>query len=296
VPGEDNPQQELELTGVVVHEPANAAAVVPMLDKPVQAKVNANLALRSISTLSVTNHGSADITVPIQWEIGGTPDGTDLSLVLESQSNSYSLPAPIGPSWYPLQDWSTDRTVRDLSHFRLPGIIASGLYKASVKVQDNPSRNSIRVEIGNVEVEDRSHSFAIPQNGQAMDCTWQGGIRLVRLDMPANPRAGEGLNLSLIWKADGPAKRDWKVFLHLVDPDGTIRAQRDAYPLEGSASTLSWQTAEVLTDDQTISLPSDLPAGSYRLQIGFYDPQTNERLMRTDGTDLCAVPVSVVRP
>jgi 4-amino-4-deoxy-L-arabinose transferase-like glycosyltransferase len=294
VPGEDNPQQELELASVVVHEPANTADVAPMLDKPVQAKVNANLALRSTATLSVTKRAGAELTVPMQWEIGGAPDGIDLSLVLRSPSNSYSLPGPIGPSWYRIQDWNTGRTVRNLSHFRLPGNIAPGLYKASLKVQDNSSMNSLRVEIGTVEVEDRSHSFTVPQDGQAMDCTWQEGIRLVRLNMPANSRAGEGLNLSLIWKADGPTKRDWKVFLHLVDADGTIRAQRDAYPMEGGASTLSWQTAEVLTDNQVISLPPDLPAGRYRLQIGFYDAETNERLMRTDGTDLCTVPVSVV--
>jgi hypothetical protein len=43
-------------------------------------------------------------------------------------------------------------------------------------------------------------------------------------------RAGEPLTLTLYWRAREPIDADYKVFIHLVDRDGVLRAQEDVRP------------------------------------------------------------------
>jgi hypothetical protein len=61
------------------------------------------------------------------------------------------------------------------------------------------------------------------------------------------------------------------VFVHLVGPDNTTVAQRDAQPLNGFAPTNLWTPGLLLTDDFVLELPPALPAGLYEVRVGLYD-------------------------
>ena len=63
----------------------------------------------------------------------------------------------------------------------------------------------------------------------------------------------------------------YKVFLHLLDPDGRLVAQRDSEPSGGLAPTTSWSTSETIIDNHGLLLPSDLPPGDYTLIMGLYN-------------------------
>jgi hypothetical protein len=74
--------------------------------------------------------------------------------------------------------------------------------------------------------------------------------------------------------------QDYTVFVHLVGPDDQLLAQHDGQPWSKvPLPTSTWQPGEELRDEHRLSLPPDLPPGSYRLQAGAYDWQTLERLL-----------------
>jgi len=82
------------------------------------------------------------------------------------------------------------------------------------------------------------------------------------------------------WRAGG-APRPIKLFLHVLDVNGQIAAQWDGL----GAAWEGWQEGDTLAQVQTIALPPQLPAGTYRLVTGLYDPETNQRWRFADGQD-----------
>ena len=74
-----------------------------------------------------------------------------------------------------------------------------------------------------------------------------------------------------MWRADGgPTPDHWKVFTHLLDAGSQVVAQRDAEPADNLRPTTSWTLGERIEDNYGITVPPNLPAGSYTLEIGMY--------------------------
>jgi hypothetical protein len=86
------------------------------------------------------------------------------------------------------------------------------------------------------------------------------------------------MTVTLSWHTLGPAPKDDTVFMHLVDPNGRTVAQHDGPPDMGNYATSRWAAGTAFSDVHPLPLPAQLPAGRYTLQIGLYDPVTNERL------------------
>jgi 4-amino-4-deoxy-L-arabinose transferase-like glycosyltransferase len=91
-------------------------------------------------------------------------------------------------------------------------------------------------------------------------------------------RAGQSLPLTLAWQAVGPVAGDYTVFLHLLGADGQRYAQGDGPPLKGLQPTTHWLKGETLPDRRLLSLAPDLKPGRYRLVVGLYTLENDERL------------------
>ena len=52
--------------------------------------------------------------------------------------------------------------------------------------------------------------------------------------------------------------------------------------MRASAQSSSWIAGEVLTDTVSLTIPEDVPAGSYSLAVGWYDGETLQRLEARD--------------
>jgi hypothetical protein len=98
---------------------------------------------------------------------------------------------------------------------------------------------------------------------------------------PALP--GATLNVTLYWQATDTPSRDYTVFVHLLGPDGVQVAGADGPPVEDFYPTSLWRSGDRVEDQHVMSLPGDMPAGTYRIAIGLYDPTTGQRLARLDG-------------
>lgn len=82
---------------------------------------------------------------------------------------------------------------------------------------------------------------------------------------------GDIVQVTLFWQTAVPLNQRYKVFLHLVGPDGALLAQRDSEPGGNLKPTTIWQPGEVVADNHGILLSADFPPGRYTLLLGLYD-------------------------
>jgi hypothetical protein len=116
-----------------------------------------------------------------------------------------------------------------------------------------------------------------------------GGIARLRGYTLQGPDDGSRtMTVLLYWEPLAQSEIDYKVFAHLIGPprpDGNpLWDQEDHAPLYGFASTLTWDTKTLYRDPyHLLEKPEpELIPGTYTIQVGLYDPTTNERLTVTD--------------
>ncbi|MCL4489694.1 MAG: glycosyltransferase family 39 protein [Chloroflexi bacterium] len=93
---------------------------------------------------------------------------------------------------------------------------------------------------------------------------------------------GDIVLLSLNWRADRSPTGRYKVFVHLLDSDGRVVAQRDGEPVGDTRITTSWRAGEAVEDHYGVLIPAQLPAGEYRIEVGMYRADNGARLAMTD--------------
>ena len=94
---------------------------------------------------------------------------------------------------------------------------------------------------------------------------------------PASP-PGQGLIVTLYWRAQRSGLPGFFVYLRAIDDAGQVRARADSPPVMGFWPTSRWPAGELIADEQVLERPADTPPGSYQLEVGMYDPETWEVL------------------
>jgi len=105
---------------------------------------------------------------------------------------------------------------------------------------------------------------------------------------------GGTLIVTLLWEAAGPPPPHDKVFVHLLDPAGNKVAQHDGEPFDGIYPTGRWAEGEAVRDVHRLHLPASLPPGRYRVWVGLYDRETEER-RESDGRDAVLIGEIIVK-
>ncbi len=94
-----------------------------------------------------------------------------------------------------------------------------------------------------------------------------------------NVAPGDVLPVKLQWEAEAAPPEDYRVFLQLLNEDGSLVAGRDAVPAGWSRPTSSWTAGERITDRHALLIPPDMPPSNLTLIVGLYNPRQNaERL------------------
>ena len=96
-------------------------------------------------------------------------------------------------------------------------------------------------------------------------------------------RHGATVRLILYWQSLCPIETDYTVFVHLVDQEGTIWAQRDSMPVDGERPTSAWQLGEIIGDTHVMTIDVEGPREGYVVEVGLYDPNTGTRLPLSSG-------------
>ena len=115
---------------------------------------------------------------------------------------------------------------------------------------------------------------------ETRDIACQLGDSIVLQGAAITPRvmSGDILQVQLTWQATDRLAHRYKVFLHLLDGEGQIVAQRDAEPVGFSRPTDTWEPGEAIVDRHGIVVGPGTPPGSYLLVVGMYLPETGQRL------------------
>ncbi|MCE7981005.1 MAG: hypothetical protein DYG89_07410 [Caldilinea sp. CFX5] len=88
---------------------------------------------------------------------------------------------------------------------------------------------------------------------------------------------GEQLDLLLLWRAVKPIAHNYSVAVRLLDIQGTVWWEHQAWP--AGAPTSTWEVARrIWYDHHAPTLPQEMPAGLYRLEIYLTDPDTQAKL------------------
>jgi len=111
----------------------------------------------------------------------------------------------------------------------------------------------------------------------------QDQLALMAVQTPAQTvKPGQPLLWRTRWlRASEAAPLRLKMFLHVLNDQGEVIVGDDREDLNFaalSAGTSFWQISQ-------LTLPGDLPPGRYPVEVGWYDPESGERLKRADGSD-----------
>ena len=94
-----------------------------------------------------------------------------------------------------------------------------------------------------------------------------------------------GLLLTPAWDVRAQPDADYRVFVHLLNRQGTRIAQIDVSPGGGEGpSTRTWQSGQQIAVPLPMALPADLAPGRYQLVMGVYATETGIRLAPRGGT------------
>ncbi len=112
------------------------------------------------------------------------------------------------------------------------------------------------------------------------DIVFGGRIRLRGLDgpRPDPPRQDTEVELRYHFEALESPGRHVRLFVHLMDEGGQLVQNLDHVPAERSYEVGRWQPGEFIVDRHRFRISTTLPAGTYRLLVGFYDSVTQQRL------------------
>ena len=103
------------------------------------------------------------------------------------------------------------------------------------------------------------------------------------------------VNVTLQWTSRQAINTPYKLFIHLLDAQGTLLAQNDQYPGGDFAPPPSWQPQVPVTDRHGLILPAATTA-DYIIQVGWYNPETGERLPVTWPSKLAGQEFVELRP
>ena len=101
------------------------------------------------------------------------------------------------------------------------------------------------------------------------------------------PPGGEGILLTT-WRVDGPLADPLKLFVHLLDANGQIIGNGDRLDV----LTSSLRPGDVFIQLNRLPRPADAACAPCRIELGLYNPVTNERLPASTG-DHIVLPVEV---
>lgn len=129
--------------------------------------------------------------------------------------------------------------------------------------------------------------FGLPDT--EMNLVFGNSIRLFGYSVLSQElRSGGNLSLQTFWQATALPQEDYFLFLHLVSGDSlTPISQVDALPSLMTYPPTQWTDFDEIIVGETLSLslPSDLESGEYRVLMGLYSPTNLQRLLSSSGAD-----------
>jgi hypothetical protein len=212
-----------------------------------------------------------------------------IELVDERGASLVRQAFPLGGK-YPTSQWNAGEQIIDLDRVRVPVDLASGRYGWRVSIGSGEP-----IDLGELRVSAPDRSFEMLSIANPVNQTLGERVTLLGQDAGCKLQESE-CRVKLWWEAEADLPESYKVFVHLLDANDVPRAQADVIPVNGTRPTTSWLPGEIITDEITLHIPADLPAGQYRLTTGLYNELNGIRLTLPDGQDAIELTTVEVGP
>jgi hypothetical protein len=121
---------------------------------------------------------------------------------------------------------------------------------------------------------------ALPDTAQPLGITFDETVTLLGYETNNSVvRPGESVPVTLYWRGKKPMDADYTVFLHLLDENEVIVAQRNVFHGPGLYPTSQWAAGEQFGDTYVLNIPRTAYAPiRARFEVGLYDHTTGGRL------------------
>ncbi len=119
----------------------------------------------------------------------------------------------------------------------------------------------------------------LPAMDNPIEANFGNEVKLLGYTLsPQRLVAGDTLHLVLYWQALARLRKDYTVFVHLLDAGGAVVAGQDSTPVKATYPTSAWQPGETVVDWEYALSLADVPPGDYVIEVGLYDHRTGIRL------------------
>ncbi|MGC9467078.1 MAG: hypothetical protein ACP5HS_00670 [Anaerolineae bacterium] len=179
----------------------------------------------------------------------------------------------------PTTTWPPFAWIASPVEIALPPRLPEGSYDLALTLQGETSIVQCET-VASMVVVPRPRTFTAPEMAHPTSATFGRTIELLGYAVEENQR-GQTLVLTLWWRARKTPEVDYKRFVHLYDPSSEqIARQDDAMPRDWTYPTTLWVAGEVVSETIEFDVSEAAP-GSYRIGVGWYDPETLDRLLVT---------------
>ena len=220
--------------------------------------------------LSGITHWSIDPELPRTWTacyLVSDADGNEV----EETCQLISFPPSTGED----AQLAADAFVVPLSR-----ISAAGTYQVSVMLASANGNSSGPMDLGPLYVNRGGPDFEPPQPETPLAVDLGPALALAGFDGPRV--GGQTLDLTLFWHAKEETDISYRYYIHIFDAEtGELAVQLDGVPRDWAYPTNSWDAGEYVSDPLSVPLGGVEP-GTYVINVGFYHPDTGERLPATN--------------
>ncbi|MCP4417567.1 MAG: DUF2723 domain-containing protein [Chloroflexi bacterium] len=199
-------------------------------------------------------------------------------------------------------NWWAEEVIVERFDFALPHDLVAGSYPLRLNIK-NLSQNEefpLDLPLGELDIAAQSNPVATDHllanfrqrvgllganvriNGRRAAAPWTPEDRLT-----AQP--SDTINLTLEWESLAKAEESYTIFVHLIDGNNVPYVFLDYTPLGGSAPTHlwipKWLPGQQFIDPYRLTIPPDLPPGTYFIEVGLYEMVSGRRLHISDCAD-----------
>ncbi|MBI3242832.1 MAG: glycosyltransferase family 39 protein [Chloroflexi bacterium] len=129
---------------------------------------------------------------------------------------------------------------------------------------------------------------SLPKDTTLASANFEGAAEIVGYRVSADKvQPGDGVGVTVYWRPLSQTTAPLQVFVHLVNSEGIIVAQRDTYPGLGKAITTTWRVGQILADTYRVFIPDTAYAPeTLTVRVGLWNPDENRPLIANDSDTL----------
>jgi hypothetical protein len=286
------PQNKLDL-GKVTITPITRQLPEDVLELDQEPHLIAtDLVLSSHYISSPSVKAGEGVTASLLWRAPQKPvTNYSASLVLTDKDGKVigESSQPVGGN-HPTKDWIQSEAIRQYYFIPVSAAAKTDSYKLRLRLTEETGRALVlpgttngTIELETVSVIAPTRNFQLPSVPFQTKLRFGESVELIGYDLsPKPPRPGEPIVLTVYWKALSTADRSYSVFVHLLDKNQKILAQKDQVPLAGERPTNTWITDEYILDRYELKPDTNILSDNLSLRIGLYDASSGKRLPAFD--------------